>query len=87
MFNITGSRSVYDKAEISRVIFEGSNVTIEFQEGYSENDVFVPVGSDHILLTGQDAIDATDAFSGAEDKTAVAEQLVAAARPPAVEEE
>ena len=84
-----GSRSVYDKSEISRIIFEGSSVTIEFQEGYSENDAFVSVGTDHITLSGAEglaAIEALSAAEGVEGKTEVAEQLVVAARTPVVEE-
>jgi len=91
MFDFTsmGSRSVYDKAEITRVIFEGSTVTIEFSEGYSENDAFVSVGTDHITLSGAEGLAAIEALSladGVEGKTSVAEQLVVTARTPVVVE-
>jgi len=83
-FSIAGSRSVYDKAEIVRVIFEGSSITIEFQEGYEEDGNFVSVGTDHITLTGAEglaAINAMSAAEGVEAKTAVAADYVMAAKP------
>ena len=90
MFDISGSKSIFNKAEIVRVIFEGSSITIEFQEGYEEDGNFVSVGTDHITLTGAEglaAINAMSAAEGVDGKTAVAEQYVAAARPVVVVEE
>ncbi len=90
MFDFNGSKSIYDKAQITRVIFEGSSLTVEFQEGYEENETFVPVGTDHETFTGETGIaiiKAMSAAEGIEAKTAVAEQYVAAARAPEPEPE
>jgi hypothetical protein len=91
MFNIIGSKSIFNKAEIKKVIIESDNVTIDFQEGYADGDAFAAVGSDHICL--KDVIADAEAdppvealaefsnfmagYSAAEDKTAYAEAIVA----------
>lgn len=53
MVTITGSKSIFNKAAINRIIFEGSTATIDFSEGYQDpvTGEFVAVGADHIVLT------------------------------------
>lgn len=50
MISIKGTKSIYNKAEITNVIISNDSVTIGFCEGFEENGEFVSVGADHILL-------------------------------------
>lgn len=83
MFDFTGSKSIFNKAEIEKVIIEGDSVTIAFREGYEENGQFIGVGSDHVMTT-------VDVFKPEYDALGLipaAEKIVAATRLPATEEE
>jgi hypothetical protein len=95
-FEIAGSHSIYDQAEVKRIIIEADSVTIEFQEGFNkttkdeaDKDVttFVPVGTDHIVLSGAAKSSFIKTLDEATDKLKAAETPVKAARPVAVAEE
>jgi len=80
MFDIKGSKLIYNKAEIESIIIEADNVTIAFREGYAENDKFVGVGSDHIILKGETLTKFMAALDVAEDKFTTAAETVFNAR-------
>ena len=48
MFDYKGSKSIFNKAEVEKIIIEGDNITIAYKEGYEENGKFVSVGADHV---------------------------------------
>jgi len=90
MFDIKGSKLIYNKAEIERIIIEADNVTIAFREGYAkagevvdgvnEPDKFIGVGSDHIILKGEDLAKFMSEYDAAVDKFEMVALAVANAR-------
>ena len=97
MFELKGSKSKFVRGEIEKIIIEKDNITIAFKEGYEEErtekdkdgkdmiiKVFVPVGSDHIILKGSDYTSFLSDFDKAEDKFSPAEISVIAAKTPKV---
>lgn len=56
MVDIIGSKSIYNKGKIDKVIIDANTVTISFFEGYSDPDTneFISIGSDHILVSEKD---------------------------------
>lgn len=85
MFEFTGSKSIFNKAEIEKVIIEGDSVTIAFREGYEENGQFIGVGSDHVMVPSSEVNTFLAAYT--QNGVAAAEAIVAEARLPAIEEE
>ena len=87
MFDIEGSKSIFDKANVKRIIFEADSVTVAFDEGYDKDGEFIPVGEDHITLHGKEATDFLADFKKAEKPMDKAAESVAAKRPVKVVEE
>lgn len=56
MVDIIGSKSIYNKGKIDKVIIDSTTVTISFFEGYEDFNTgeFISVGSDHILVSEVD---------------------------------
>jgi len=55
MFDLKGSKEIYNKGNIKQIIIDKDSITISFEEGYEDKDGnFVPVGSDHIILTEEE---------------------------------
>ncbi len=80
MFDIKGSKSIYNKAEIERIIIEKDNVTIAFKEGYAEDDKFIGVGSDHIILKDEKFTKFLANMNASRDKFEIARLAVADVR-------
>lgn len=83
MFNLNGSKSVYNKGEIKSITINESTVTISFQEGFAAGESFVAVGYDHVELSGTDRDTFLTAFTS-DNSLITAETFVQAARGPVV---
>ena len=86
MIDITGSKSIFNKAEVEKIIIEGNNVTIAFNEGYDDAGTFVPVGADHLCCTMAD-ITSDGVIDNAKIEAYVTAQTEANRSPAPVEEE
>ena len=86
MIDITGSKSIFNKAEVEKIIIEGNNVTIAFNEGYDDGGTFVPVGADHLCCTMAD-ITTDEVIDNAKVEAYVTAQTEANRSPEPVEEE
>lgn len=80
MFDLNGSKSIYNKGEVTQVIYDMGSVTICFQEGYSEDNTFIPVGLDHITLIGEEKDQFILEFSNANNDISVGSTFIQSKR-------
>jgi len=74
MFDYRGSKSIFNKAEVEKIIIEGDNITIAYKEGYEENGKFVSVGADHVDFKEDSFTEAY--FISPEDKESVCKRYI-----------
>lgn len=83
MFDYKGSKSIFNKAELDKIIIQGDNITIAYREGYEEEGKFISVGSDHIDFVDDNFI---NKYSKSKDKETFLQEKIAESKVTKVEE-
>lgn len=67
MFDYKGSKSIFNKAELEKIVIDGDNITLSYKEGYEEDGKFIAVGADHIDFSDNDFLNKYNSYGDKEE--------------------